>query len=236
MTAPVQGRSLLASASHVREHGSVLAAVEKRTLVWMAGRLPAWVTSDQLTTLGAAAMVGVGAAFGLAPWLPWAPAVVPLFLAVNWFGDSLDGTLARVRQQQRPKYGYYLDHVVDVANATVMFAGMAVSGLMNPWIAAGLLVAYLLLCAESFLATHALGVFRISFSGVGPTELRILLSVGALAVIVNPIVQPFGAGPFRLFDVGGSVAVIGMFGAFVLSAIRNARALARLEPLPARAS
>jgi archaetidylinositol phosphate synthase len=236
MTAKVPVPSVPTQAPHVREHRSLLADVEKRTLVWLATRLPGWVTSDQLTALGAVAMIGVGVAFAVTPVSPLAPALVPLLLAVNWFGDSLDGTLARVRQRQRPRYGYYLDHVVDVVNATAMFAGLALSGLMSPWIAAGLLVAYLLLCAESFLATHALGVFRISFGGFGPTELRLVLSLGALVVLVKPMASPLGLGPWRLFDVGGAIAVAGMSIVFGLSALRNARALARLEPLPAAAS
>ncbi len=219
-------------APHVREHTSVLAAVEQRTLVWIAHRLPRWVTSDQLTALGALAMIGVGAAFAAASVAPLAPALVPLLLAVNWFGDSLDGTLARVRQRQRPRYGFYLDHVVDIVNATAMFAGLAGSGLISPMLAAALLVAYLLLSAESFLATHALGVFRIAFGGFGPTELRIVLSIGALVSLVKPMVSPFGIGTWRLFDVGGSVALAGMAAVFLLSAIRNTRALALLEPLP----
>jgi phosphatidylglycerophosphate synthase len=161
-----------------------------------------------------------------------APALVPLLLAVNWFGDSLDGTLARVRQRQRPRYGFYLDHVVDIVNATAMFAGLAGSGLMSPAIAAALLVAYLLLCAESFLATHALGVFRISFGGFGPTELRLVLSTGAIVVLAKPMVSPFGLGTWRLFDVGGAVAVAAMTVVFAISAVRNARTLAALEPLP----
>ena len=218
--------------THIREHRSLLAGVEKRLLVWMALRLPAWVNSDHLTVLGAVAMLGAGVAFALVPWTRWALAAVPIMLAINWFGDSLDGTVARVRNAQRPRYGFYVDHVVDIANAVVLFAGLAVSGIASPWIACGLLVAYLLLCAESFLATHALGVFRISFSGFGPTELRILLSVGALVAIERPIVHPFGAGEFFLFDVGGLVGTIGMLAVFVMSAARNTRALYLAERLP----
>jgi archaetidylinositol phosphate synthase len=217
---------------HVREHRSVLAAVEKRALVWIAQRLPSAVTPDHLTILGAAAMLGAGAAFAATPLSRWALALVPIFLAINWFGDSLDGTLARVRDQQRPRYGFYVDHVVDIANATMLFGGMAVSGVVSPWIAVSLLVAYLLLCAESFLATHVLGVFRLSFSGFGPTELRIMLAIGALAAIGRPVVRPFGLGDFRLFDVGGSVATIAMVAVFVISALRNTRALYIAEPLP----
>ena len=224
-----------APGTHVREHRSVLAAAEKRLLIWMACRLPGWVNSDHLTALGAAAMVGTAAAFAAASidvrWL----ALVPVLLAVNWFGDSLDGTVARVRNQQRPRYGYYLDHVVDIANTAVLFAGLALSGLCSPWIAMALLVGYLLLCGESFLATHALGVFRISFAGMGPTELRILLSVGALAAMSQPVVRPFGLGPFQLFDVGGLVGAAGMGVVFILSAARNTRALYLAEPLTAPA-
>ncbi len=221
-----------AAGTHVREHTSVLAAAERRLLIWIAHRLPAWVNSDHLTSLGAVAMVGTAAAFAAASidvrWL----ALVPVALAVNWFGDSLDGTVARVRNQQRPRYGYYLDHVVDIANTAVLFGGLALSGLCSPWIAMALLVGYLLLSGESFLATHALGVFRISFAGVGPTELRILLSVGALAAMSQPQVRPFGFGPFQLFDVGGLIGAIGMGVVFLLSSARNTRALYLAEPLP----
>ena len=221
--------------THVREHTSVLAAAEKRLLIWIAQRLPDWLNSDHLTALGAVAMVGTAAAFAAASmdvrWL----ALVPVLLAVNWFGDSLDGTVARVRNQQRPRYGFYLDHVVDIANTTVLFAGLALSGLCSPWIAMALMVVYLLLCGESFLATHALGVFRISFAGMGPTELRLLLSVGAIAAMSHPVVRPFGLGPFQLFDIGGLVGAVGMAVVFVVSAARNTRALYLAEPLPDRA-
>jgi archaetidylinositol phosphate synthase len=223
---------LPSTGQHVREHRSVLADIERRTLIWIAHRLPRWVNSDHLTVLGAIAMVGVGASFAAARVWPVSLALVPLFLAINWFGDSLDGTVARVRQTQRPRYGFYVDHVVDIVNATIMFAGLGMSGLTHVWVAAGLLVAYLLLCAESFLATHALGVFRISFAGFGPTELRIVLSIGALVAIRRPIVQPFGLGEFQLFDIGGVIAILGMLTVFVFSAVRNTRALYKAEPLP----
>jgi archaetidylinositol phosphate synthase len=224
-TVPVSG------GHHVREHRSVLAAAEKRVLVWIAERLPSAVSPDHLTMLGAIAMFGAGAAFAATPISRWALALVPIFLAINWFGDSLDGTVARVRNQQRPRYGFYVDHVVDIANATMLFAGMALSGVASPWVAVALLVAYLLLCAESFLATHTLGVFRLSFSGFGPTELRIVLGIGSLVAIYRPVVQPFGFGEFRLFDVGGLVATIAMAIVFLISAARNTRTLYLAERL-----
>lgn len=220
------------AAPHIRVHTSALADIEKRTLVWMAERLPRRVNSDHLTALGAIAMVGTGIAFAATPLDPRWLLLVPVTLAINWFGDSLDGTLARVRQAQRPRYGYYLDHVVDVVNATVLFTGLALSGLVNPFVAVALLVVYLLLAAESFLATHALGVFRISFAGFGPTELRILLAAGALTAMVKPVVNPFGLGEYLLFDIGGVIGVAGMAAAFLVNAVRNTAALYKAEPLP----
>ena len=217
---------------HVRVHGSVLAEAEKRVLVWMAHRLPHRVNADHLTALGAFAMVGAGGAFAGAAWDPRTLWLVPIMLALNWFGDSLDGTVARVRGHQRPRYGYYLDHAVDLVNATLLFVGMACSGLMDPRLGLALLLGYILLCAESFLATHTVGVFRISFSGIGPTELRILLSIGALVAVARPVVTPFGLGPVRLFDLSAAIAVVGMAGAFSVSVWRNARTLYLAEPLP----
>jgi phosphatidylglycerophosphate synthase len=222
-------------ATHVREHRSVLAAAEKRLLVWIAHRLPPAINADHLTILGVVGTAGAGVAFAAARWTPWTLLAVPLFLTVNWFGDSLDGTVARVRKQQRPRYGFYVDHVVDLVNASCLFGGLAASGLIHPVLGLGLLVAYLMLCAESFLATHAVGVFRLSFSGIGPTELRILLSIGALVAITRPTVRPFGWGPFAFFDVGGPLAIVGMCGAFLISAFRNGRRLYREEPLTRKA-
>jgi phosphatidylglycerophosphate synthase len=217
--------------SHVREHTSVLADAEKRLLIRIARRMPAGINSDHLTALGATAMVATGAAFAAAGLDRRALYLVPVLLAVNWFGDSLDGTLARVRNQQRPRYGYYLDHVVDIANTAVLFTGLALSGLCSPWTAMALLVAYLLLCGESFLATHALGVFRISFAGFGPTELRLLLAAGAVVAINRPVVTPLGLAPVALFDLGGIIGAVGMLVVFVVSAVRNTRALYKAEPL-----
>ena len=222
--------------AHIRENHGLLAAAERRLLVWMAERMPRWVTSDQLTALGGLATLGTAAAFWGAQGSRWSLALVPFCLLVNWFGDSLDGTLARVRGQQRPRYGYYLDHVIDIAGTTALMAGLAASGLMSPWTAAGLLICTLLLCAETFLATLSLGVFRMSFSGVGPTELRILLAAGALRAITNPVVNPFGLGEIAFFDLGGAIAIVGMTATFVFSAVRNTRALALLEPRPQPAS
>lgn len=212
---------------------SVLAPIEKRTLIWLAYRMPARVNSDHLTGLALAAMAGAGLSFWLASvWLP-ALALVVLCLALNWFGDSLDGTLARVRGHQRPRYGFYVDHVVDAVGTLLLVGGMALSGFMSPYVALGLLVAYFLLTIEVGLATHALGTFTISFFKVGPTELRILLSIGALTLFVKPTATVAGR-EFLLFDVGGLVAIVGLVGTFAFAAVRNTLALYRAEPIQGR--
>ena len=113
--------------------------------------------------------------------------LVPGLLALNWFGDSLDGTVARVRNRQRPRYGYYVDHVVDIVGAVALFGGLALSGGMQPLLAMALLVAYVAAMAEVFLATHVTHVFRLASFGFGPTELRLVLAVGALALVGRPL-------------------------------------------------
>jgi phosphatidylglycerophosphate synthase len=214
----------------------VLAAAEKRLLVWIAERLPRRINSDHLSAVGLGSMLVAGCAFAAMRVTPWAALVVIAALAANWFGDSLDGTVARVRKQQRPRYGYYVDHVIDLAGITLLLGGIALSGLMTPLIAMALLAAYLLVSAESYLATHAVGVFRLSFLGVGPTELRIVLAVGAVNVMDSPFVSAGPLSSVRLFDVGGLVALLGLLVVFVAAALRNATALYKAEPLMQRAA
>jgi phosphatidylglycerophosphate synthase len=219
-------------AEHVREHRSILAAAEKRLLVRIAGRMPASIHSDHLTMLALAAMGLAGAGFWLARWdTNWLWLVVAA-LAINWFGDSLDGTLARVRGAERPRYGFYVDHVLDIVGFTFLMTGLSCSGFMTPVIALSLLVAYLLVAGEVFLATAVRGVFTMSFAGLGPTELRILLSVGAIALRGDPHVDMGVLGRVQLFDFGGAIAIVGMVAALLWATARNASALARLEPRP----
>jgi phosphatidylglycerophosphate synthase len=212
---------------------SALAPFEKRCLIWIARRLPRWMNSDHLTSLGFAAMVAAGFGYALARWnRAWLAAVI-VALAVNWFGDSLDGTLARVRGHLRPRYGFYIDHVLDAVGVLCLLGGLAYSGLMTPLIALGLLVTYYLLSIEVYLATHALGTFRMTFWNVGPTELRILLAIGTLRLIWHPTATILGR-EFLLFDVGGAIAIVALFVTFLLSFARNGRTLYRAEPLPDR--
>ena len=125
-------------------------------------------------------MACAGVASWASHWFDASLFIVVGALAVNWFGDSLDGTVARVRNQQRPMYGFYVDHVIDIIGAVFLLGGLGLSPYMSPIVALVLLVAYLTLSAEIYLATHARGVFRISLFKVGPTELRILLAFGTL--------------------------------------------------------
>jgi phosphatidylglycerophosphate synthase len=216
-----------------RVHTSLLAAVEKRSLIWMAQRMPAPVNSDHLTALAGVSML----AAGLCYWngSPGALVAVVFLLAVNWFGDSLDGTLARVRRHERPRYGYYVDHVLDVLSILFIFAGLVLGGHMSATVGAGFLLAYYLVTIQIALAAHAVGTFCISFWKFGPTELRILLAVGTLRLLWSDAVTIHGSR-YLLFDVGGAVAIGGLVLAFTVSAVANTVALYRAEPLPGRAT
>lgn len=192
-----------------RVQESWVAAHEKRALLWLAARTPQWIGPDHLTALGLAAQIGAGVCYSLAARNRYVLLGVIACLALNWLGDSLDGTLARVRQQLRPRYGFYVDHMVDSFGALALMGGLALSGYMHPGIAIGLLVAFLMLSIQSYLATHALGEFRLSFWRFGPTELRMLLAVGNLALLWKPQVHFLG-GYYKLFDVGGAIGLAGM--------------------------
>ena len=211
-----------------------LGPLEKRTLLWLAARMPARVNSDHLTLLALAAMLGAGLSYWLASVYPVALVLACVCLAINWFGDSLDGTLARVRGHERPRYGYYVDHVVDAFGALFLLGGLALSGFMSPVVALGLLIGYFMLSIEVYLAAHSLGQFKISYFKMGPTELRIVLAIGSLALLFNPTTVVLGH-EYRLFDVGGVVALAGMCVILIVNAVSNTRALYRQEPIPTTA-
>jgi archaetidylinositol phosphate synthase len=209
-----------------RVQESWVAGTEKKALLWLAVRTPQWIGPDHLTLLGSMAQVGAGLCYARARWNEYALLGVILFLTVNWLGDSLDGTLARVRRCLRPRYGFYVDHMVDTLGALALMGGLALSGYMHPWIAIGLLVAFLTLSIQSYLATHALGEFRLSFWRFGPTELRILLAVGNL--LWKPRVHFLGR-QFRLFDIGGAIGLAGMTLMLICFTLQNTLRLYREE-------
>jgi phosphatidylglycerophosphate synthase len=208
----------------------VSASLERRVLLWLAKRMPAAVGSDHLTAVGFLAMIGAGACYWLARSHHLALIGVVFCLGLNWFGDSLDGTVARVRRQERPRYGFYVDHTLDMFGALCLLGGLALSGFMTPLVALGLLVSYLMLTTEVYLATYCLASFRLSFFKVGPTELRILLAIGTLVLLVKPTASVFDR--YLLFDVGAAVGMIGLGVSLVTAAVCHTIDLYRAEPLP----
>lgn len=215
-----------------RKQLSMLARAEKRTLIWLAQRMPAWVNSDHLTGLGFAAMFAAGLLYWASSRDKRALLAVIVALTVNWFGDSLDGTLARVRNRLRPRYGFYVDHITDAIGTFFLMAGLALSSYMNPFIALGLLVAYLLLSIEVYLTTYTIGAFHLSFWSFGPTELRLLLCIGNLALYLHgPMGRVFGR-ELRIFDIGGMIGIVGMGLMLLWSGVRHTRELYNAERLP----
>lgn len=221
MKAPVQPQ---------REHRSLTAVAEKRLLVWLAGRMPRWLNSDHLTLLGLLGNALGGLGYALAGhdrgWLHF----VNLSLVVNWFGDGLDGTLARVRNRLRPRYGFYVDHLVDAFGALFLLTGLAASGLVHERIALALLVAYFLLSINMYLATVSLGVFKISYGLFGGTELRIVLMAVNLLVLAYPRVSLFGAS-YLLFDLLAGAGTVGVALVALRSAAQVTKRLYDLERL-----
>ncbi len=214
-----------------RVNRALTASVEKRILGWFAARLPGCVSSDQLTVLGLTAQIGAGAAYALARYYRGALWLVIICLILNWFGDSLDGTLARFRRQTRPRYGFYVDHVVDIFGSAALLSGLACSGFLHWQVAIGMLVAFLLLAGESYLATYTLACFELSQGLFGPTELRLLLIAGNLALLHSPWSTVFGH-KILLFDIGGTIGGAGMFATAIAVSIRHTARLYREEPLP----
>src|ERR1700680_4795042 len=210
---------------------SLLAPLEKKCLIWLARHTPRPINSDHLTALGLASLAGAGLSYWYAGSNPAGLLWVIVFLALNWLGDSLDGTLARVRNQQRPRYGFYLDHVVDAFGTFFLLAGLGLSGYMSERIAITLLIAYFMLSIEVYLATYTLGTFHLSFWKFSPTELRILLAIGNIALFYRPVVHLLG-GSYRLFDVRGAVGIAGMAIMLVTAVIRHTILLYRAERLP----
>ena len=230
---PAESRPLrFQNATRIQE--SLTSGLERRTLLWLAARMPARINSDHLTLLGFAAMFLAGGSYLLARWNHIGLLLATVCLALNWFGDSLDGTLARVRNCQRPRYGFYVDHMIDSLGALFLMGGLGASTYVDWRIAIGMLVAFLLLSIESYLASYTLGVFRLSFAKFGPTEIRILLALGNLALWFHPQAKAPGMS-YRLFDAGGIAAMSGMAAMLVVTAAWHTAKLYRQETHRGRA-
>ena len=209
------------AASAPRDKRFLLARVESRALTWMAERLPARVMPDHLTVLGVLAAIGIAAAYALSnedpAWL-WAASAL---LVVHWLGDSLDGTLARVRRSERPTYGYYLDHLVDAVATALIGIGLGLSPFVSMAAGFAIVVAYLVLSINTYLETQTLGVFRLGYGRLGPTEARLALIAVNVALALG-LALPLDA--VLLGAVGLMVAGLGV------RAAGNLRILARREP------
>ncbi len=214
-----------------RVNRALTAEIEKRALQWMAERAPKWLSSDQLTVVGLSAQVGAGLCYAWARYTRYALLLAIVCLALNWLGDSMDGTLARVRRQQRPRYGFYVDHMVDIFGSVALMCGLGYSGYLHWQTAIAMLVAFLLLSSESYLATYTLSCFQLSQGIFGPTEIRLLLAAGNLALLRNPYSTLFGH-KVLLFDLGGTIAAAGMLAMAIAVTLRHTAQLYRQEPLP----
>jgi phosphatidylglycerophosphate synthase len=217
------------SATAPREKAFLLARPEQRLLEAIARRLPARIRPDHLTALALAA----AAAFAVSAVLGWLWVCVAL-LAVHWLGDSLDGTLARVRRAERPRYGYYLDHLADAVATALVGVGLGLSAHMHMAVALILVIAYLALSINTYLETQALGSFTLGYGRLGPTEARILLAglLAAVALGAHATVHVLGESLTLLDAAGGGAAAV-MLAAGAVRALGNLRVLARREPYAA---
>ena len=209
----------------------LLADLERPLLHRLAARVPRSIRSNHLTVLGVLGATGVGAAYALTNYNPAWLWVASAMLVVNWLGDSLDGTLARVRGTQRPKYGYYLDHVVDAYSTAIIGLGAGLSPYVYLGLALGIVVVYLAMSINVYLESTVFGVFKISYGRIGPTEVRLLL------ILLNTIAAITAGWPSPLpvplqvvanWTLGAVLA--GMVVLFVGRFARNLYRLAKLEP------
>ena len=218
---------------------SVLAALEKRVLVWLAQRQPRWMTSDMLTAIGVVGALVVAVGYVLSNyhmgWL-W---LSSLGFAINWYGDSLDGTLARVRGTQRPIYGFYLDHNIDGVTMAIMCVGAGLSTLLNLYVAMAVLVVYLQLSISVYINAHLKGEFKLTYAGMGPTEFRlVMIGVNTLFAVVAPLREwavrftifnmpvTFGA-----FDIVGVVILAVLVIIYLNNFVHDAEGYAKVDPM-----
>lgn len=222
-------RSEFRNATRIQE--SITASIERKVLVWLAERTPHSISPDHLTAMGFGAQILASACYALSGANRYFLLLAAFFIAVNWLGDSLDGTLARCRNRLRPRYGFYVDHMADTFGAVFLMSGLALSGFLHWQIAAGMLVGFLVLSVESYLTTYTIGKFRMSYSLFGPTEIRILLMIGNVALIFRPNTHLLGH-TFLLFDVGGAIAIVGMLAMAVAATASHTARLYQEERLP----
>ena len=223
------------AAPKLRVNETWIARGERRLLPWMAARLPAWFTPDGLTAIGLGGGAAAGAGYFLGGQDPAWLWLASAGFVVQWWGDALDGTLARVRDIRREKYGYFIDQLADIAAVLLIFGGLGAGGLVRPLLAAGIVVGYLLLFNLVNMTAVARGVYKISFAGGGPTELRLMLiAVNTAAWALAPRRFTFFGEAWTPFEVFALAAIPILFVLFFGSAFRELRLLAALDPPPKR--
>ncbi len=227
-------------ADAVRIQTSVLNALEKKVLVWLAKRQPKWMTSDDLTCIGVFGAVVIAAGYILSAWninFLW---LSSLGFIINWYGDSLDGTLARVRKTQRPVYGYYLDHTIDAINEVMIFVGVGLSGLMHLEIALLALVMYFLITINVSINAHLKKEFRLTYASMGPTEFRIIMIIiNTLFALIRPL-REFSHSftlcghefTFGALDYIGVVIVIVLAVIHLVTVHNDLKGYAKMDPMP----
>jgi len=211
---------------------SLLNGVERKVLVWLAERQPRWVNSDMLTFVGTLGALLFAVGFILSQysvsWL-W---LSSFGMIVNWYGDSLDGTLARVRKAQRPVYGYYLDHTIDCINEGLMFFGIGLSGWMRLDIALTAFILYLLLTVNVSINAHLKGEFKLTYGKLGPTELRILVILADTLLILLPGIRQFSWHSLGALDILSFVIIAGLGIAYLATILSDIRYYAKIDPKP----
>lgn len=227
-------------ADAVRIQTSILNALEKKVLVWLAKRQPKWMTSDDLTCIGVFGAVVIAAGYILSAWNSNFLWLSSLGFIINWYGDSLDGTLARVRKTQRPVYGYYLDHTIDAINEVIIFAGVGLSGLMHLEIALLALVMYFLITINVSINAHLKKEFRLTYASMGPTEFRILMIIiNTLFATIRPL-REFSHSftlcghdfTFGALDYIGVVIVIVLAVIHLVTVHNDLKGYAKIDPMP----
>lgn len=229
-------------ADAVRIQTSVLNALEKKVLVWLAQRQPKWMTSDILTYIGTFGAMVIAAGYILSSWdirFLW---LSSFGFLINWYGDSLDGTLARVRNTQRPVYGYYIDHTIDAINEVMIFVGVGISGLMNLEIALLALVMYLLMTINVSINAHLKKEFKLTYASMGPTEFRIIMIViNTLFVLIRPL-RDFSHSfticgneiTLRALDYIGIIIIVILALMYLSTVRKDIRDYAKMDPMPGK--
>ncbi len=213
---------------------SLLNSAEKRLLVWLAERQPRWVTSDMLTVVGVVGAFLTGLGFYLTHynlnWL-WLSSAG---LVVNWYGDSLDGTLARVRNCQRPVYGYYLDHTVDCINEAFMFVGAGLSPLVNLNLALAVFILYLFMTINVSINAHLKSEFRLTYAKLGPTEFRLLIIIANTLLLALPALTSYrmtlGSHQATALDIVALAIIAILTIIYIVTVLSDASKYARIDP------